>query len=608
MEYVQGITLQDEINEDGPLEINEVVSIGIQIAKGLQAAHAKGMIHRDIKPSNILLEASCEKRAMVTDFGLARTLDDASLTQSGFVAGTPMYMSPEQTQGHSLDARSDLFSLGSVLYALVTGRAPFRAATTVAVLGRVAAAILYFTTSLPFASAPKTEVAVRESPWDQMPSDAPSVAIVPFDAARATELQQQWAAYLKLPAEFTNSSGIQFQLIPPGEFDMGSTDEEIARYLKTMPANLIWQSCLRSESPVRRVALTKPFYLATTELTQGQYESVLSINPSLYKGKSEDKVALDFPVDEVSWDDAMAFCKSLNLREGLISKEDSTEDQINTGYLMPTEAQWEFACRAGTTTRFSTGDNPKGLSVAANFGHAVNRPDIVASYAANPFGLFDMHGNLYEWVRDGWDLNYYKNQASHGLDVNPAGPDGVHELSVVRGGDFYWDARDCRSSARYVSATSNQPTLTVGIRLAISVDDVRGLLISKEPESKVLDFVEIHGASLADFERWQKELPSSFIPILVKQRFGCSKPTLDAVAVSHKKRSLWELHLLTNGFDEDWEKMRPSYRAIWRMTVPASDASRPETTIALWLEDNTAWNTQTGTIEHIKSELEQGTS
>ena len=349
------------------------------------------------------------------------------------------------------------------------------------------------------------------SPWYKLPLDAPAVALAPFDAARAIILQQQWAAYLKLPVKFTNALGIQFQLIPPGEFDMGSTEEEIARYSKLIQSDLMAQSCLRSESPVRRVALSKPFYLATTELTQGQYESVMSVNPSYYKGNSEDKSALDFPVDRVSWDDASSFCKALNLREGLVSDMDSTEDRMNSGYCLPTEAQWEFACRAGTTTRYSTGDSAKGLSPAANFGRSIDRPATVASYAPNPFGLFDMHGNLYEWVRDGWDADYFKNQSSDGLDINPIGPDGIHKLRIVRGGDFYWDVRECRSSARYVAATSTQPSLAVGIRIAISVEDVRGLLIPKESESKVLDFVEIHGASLAEFERWQTELSNSYV-------------------------------------------------------------------------------------------------
>ncbi len=108
----------------------------MQTAAGLAAAHAQGLVHRDIKPANILLENGVE-RVKITDFGLARAADDASLTQTGVVAGTPQYMSPEQAEGKPLDHRTDLFSLGSVLYAMCTGRPPFRASGTMAVLKRV---------------------------------------------------------------------------------------------------------------------------------------------------------------------------------------------------------------------------------------------------------------------------------------------------------------------------------------------------------------------------------------------------------------------------------------------------------------------------------------
>ncbi|HYH68687.1 MAG TPA: SUMF1/EgtB/PvdO family nonheme iron enzyme, partial [Urbifossiella sp.] len=136
MELVAGQTLQAKIDKAGPLPPKEVLRIGSQIARGLAAAHKQGLIHRDIKPANILLENGVE-RVKVTDFGLARAADDASLSQSGVVAGTPMYMSPEQARGDTLDTRSDLFSLGSVLYVLCTGRPPFRADSTLAVLKRV---------------------------------------------------------------------------------------------------------------------------------------------------------------------------------------------------------------------------------------------------------------------------------------------------------------------------------------------------------------------------------------------------------------------------------------------------------------------------------------
>lgn len=138
MEYIPGETLQRRMDKTGPLELPEVLGIGRQIAEGLAAAHEQGLVHRDIKPSNILASAGPNPTVKITDFGLARAADDASLTRSGVVAGTPMYMAPEQAKGESLDHRADLFSLGSVLYVMATGRPPFRASSTLAVLKRVA--------------------------------------------------------------------------------------------------------------------------------------------------------------------------------------------------------------------------------------------------------------------------------------------------------------------------------------------------------------------------------------------------------------------------------------------------------------------------------------
>lgn len=136
MPYIPGKSLQERLDDSGPLEIKEVLRIGLQAAAGLAAAHAQGLVHRDIKPANILLENGIE-RVRITDFGLARAVDDASQTQSGFIAGTPQYMAPEQARGEPVDHRADLFSLGSVMYAMCTGRPPFRAETTFAVLRRI---------------------------------------------------------------------------------------------------------------------------------------------------------------------------------------------------------------------------------------------------------------------------------------------------------------------------------------------------------------------------------------------------------------------------------------------------------------------------------------
>ncbi len=136
MQYVAGESLQARLDRTGPLEVVEAVRIALQTASGLAAAHAQGLIHRDIKPANLLLENGLA-RVKITDFGLARTADDVRLTQCGEVAGTPEYMAPEQARGEPTDHRADLFSLGSVLYAMCTGHPPFRGSTAVAVLRRV---------------------------------------------------------------------------------------------------------------------------------------------------------------------------------------------------------------------------------------------------------------------------------------------------------------------------------------------------------------------------------------------------------------------------------------------------------------------------------------
>ena len=136
MQYVSGESLQARVQRLGPLSVEEILRIGIQTAAGLAAAHEQGIVHRDVKPENILLENSVD-RVLLTDFGLARTVDDASLTHTGVIAGTPSYMSPEQANGETIDHRTDLFSFGSVLYFIATGHPPFRAERAMGVLHRI---------------------------------------------------------------------------------------------------------------------------------------------------------------------------------------------------------------------------------------------------------------------------------------------------------------------------------------------------------------------------------------------------------------------------------------------------------------------------------------
>ncbi|ODA36725.1 WD40 repeat domain-containing serine/threonine protein kinase [Planctopirus hydrillae] len=136
MQLVQGTTLEARIASEHKLPVREIVRIGMQVAAGLAAAHAEGLIHRDVKPANILLEGP-SGRVKLTDFGLARCVEDVKLTQTGFVTGTPLYMAPEQALGEEIDERSDLFSLGAVMYEMATGVPPFSGTTPLAILRKI---------------------------------------------------------------------------------------------------------------------------------------------------------------------------------------------------------------------------------------------------------------------------------------------------------------------------------------------------------------------------------------------------------------------------------------------------------------------------------------
>jgi serine/threonine-protein kinase len=221
MPYVRGETLQKRIDSQGPLSLKDTLRIGVQIAAGLAAAHEQGLVHRDIKPANILLEEGVE-RVTITDFGLARAVDDASLTCSGVIAGTPQYMSPEQTRGEPIDARSDLFSLGSVLYAMCAGRSPFRAETTYGVLHRIAndnpTPVCEVNSDVPDWLGPVINRLMAKRPDDRFESAAQVAELLEVCLAH---VQQPTA--VALPTSLTTRGSFPFlirQPIPTGVFVM----------------------------------------------------------------------------------------------------------------------------------------------------------------------------------------------------------------------------------------------------------------------------------------------------------------------------------------------------------------------------------------------------
>ena len=258
-----------------------------------------------------------------------------------------------------------------------------------------------------------------------------------------------------LPARLTNSLGMDFVLIRPGTFFMGSPEGEEAR---------------GADEGRHEVEVALPFYLAVYPVTQEQYRQLTGKNPSHFArtGAGRQRVAgLEtgrFPVDSVSWFDAVECCRLLS---GLPS-----EVAAQRVYRLPTEAEWEYACRAGTGTPFFFGSSAS--SARANFdgnfpyGGAprcldLQRTERVGRYSANGWGLFDMHGNVGEWCADWYCKDYYGSSPQRS-------PEGPAEGSgrVVRGGSWIASGRLCRSAQRVSSAPGSHYNF-VGFRVAVTL-------------------------------------------------------------------------------------------------------------------------------------------
>ena len=218
--------------------------------------------------------------------------------------------------------------------------------------------------------------------------------------------------------------------VKPGTFEMGSPSSEKDRD--------------DDETP-HAVTLTQGFYLGKHEVTQAQWEKVMGSNPSHFKGG-------DRPVEKVSWTDVTSFCNKLTASE-------RTAGRLPAGmtYQLPTEAQWEYACRGGTKTPFSFGDEL--TSDQANIRGGPRETTNVGQYAANPWGFHDMHGNVWEWCADRYGI--YPTVAA----TDPVGPaDGSSR--VARGGSWSRTALSARSANRFRFEPAVS-IITLGFRLSL---------------------------------------------------------------------------------------------------------------------------------------------
>jgi eukaryotic-like serine/threonine-protein kinase len=559
MELLQGESLEAHMRAVGRMPLQSVLLIGHQIACGLAAAHDVGIVHRDIKPANVWIE-SPTGNAKILDFGLAATVDDnlAQLTGSGALIGTPAFMSPEQARGQQATPQSDLFSLGSVLYTMTTGRPPFSGESLVLLLAAVVSTqpiapnalnpqlpkrlvtLLACLHSKCPSKRPESakwvamelEAILADCKYSESKSNSKSSSVICEQVKRnslgvstlkrlrhvfaiiamvliglavilsiglldpkserresgsASDFQEQVTAsakrivkpYGQNPSaettessepknmklvwrnaqEFTNIIGMEFVRVNPGKLTLGSPHSEVGR----------------EEDEEQYVAvIDRPFFIGKHEVTQSQYVQVMRRNPSFFSRKGAGGEYLggedhnSFPVETVSWENAKEFCRRLS--------DLPEERESGRVYRLPTEAEWEYSCRCGSSESapfFFQNPAQSASAFQANFksdspyGGApqADRPwraTAVGSYAPNALGIYDMHGNVWEWCEN--DYVQSPDKSINGVIV------GLRTGSrVVRGGSWWDEGRSCRAAQRN-KLSSGARHNNVGMRVVCDVE------------------------------------------------------------------------------------------------------------------------------------------
>jgi len=547
MEYLRGPTLLELLEVRGRFTVEETIFFTKQICDGLSYAHKKNVIHRDLKPGNLMIGQELKDigkidftksniELKITDLGIARVIRDTMTRISNRpTTGTLAYMSPEQIKGEKVDERSDIYSLGCVLYEFLTGEPPF-------VEGDVTYQHIYVKSkdivqcsehinrliqkalaksceerfggieelkdALDIEKQRELEGERRErEEAERRRREEEKKRIAEKEIQKQEELEKQKKEEgeriirlyeveekrekkLKLKKRIFNLSLIATLLILISIFSIimiekgvfrelisltGSAKSEIENIIGTKQEEVMSQRKPiitptskdykdytedlgngvklemvaikggtfemgspsseqdrdNDEGPVHTVELDG-FWMGRYEVTQEQWQAIIGNNPSYFKG-------YNLPVERVSWNEVMEFCKKLSEKTG-------------KKYTLPSEAQWEYACRAGTKTPFHTGytistdqANYDGNYIYGTGTKGVYRQKTtsVENFNPNSFGLYDMHGNVWEWCLDYYDENYYsKSPSKNPVNMNSS------SYRVLRGGSWVRNPGDCRSAGR----------------------------------------------------------------------------------------------------------------------------------------------------------------
>jgi eukaryotic-like serine/threonine-protein kinase len=495
MELLEGRSLRQFLSEERSIAPTQAVGIVKQACAAIEAAHRLGIIHRDIKPDNIILLDSHDgiPHVKILDFGIAKLLDrteeerqtDPTLTQVGTVIGTPNYMSPEQCQGEPLDARSDVYSLGVVMYEMLTGVQPFTAKNSTGIVikhvtekprplialkpevpaevERVVLKALEKKPELRQQSA--IQLAQEFAAAVQQPTPATPIAPVSFTpvatqldtAVRKSEARSKVPLFVMLgagsamligglawwmfsstpppPKPAPTVKGVTAQLPPqPVEPEPSATPS-----VTSTPAGMVLigggefkmgrNDGNDLDQPAHPITV-RPFYMDTTEVTNAAYKKFIDETkhpaPPVWKGGTFPEGHDNHPVTDVTWEDATAYAKWAGKR-------------------LPTEEEWEFAARGTDGRIYPWGETYKPGVANLNDDTGATSTDIrtqpVRSYSEgqSPFGLFDLTGNAFEWTASAL-------KAYPGGKLRPE-DEGYQNLKVIRGGS--WRSEPKQASATY---------------------------------------------------------------------------------------------------------------------------------------------------------------
>ncbi|NEP77845.1 MAG: SUMF1/EgtB/PvdO family nonheme iron enzyme [Okeania sp. SIO3B3] len=493
-EFIDGQNLQQELEESGAFDESQILELLKSLLPVLEFIHSQQVIHRDIKPDNIIRRKnnnqfyplqppvrppvrassspdkinpvqasnSPENNIILVDFGAAKYATMTALGRTGTVIGSAGYVAPEQAVGKVTFA-SDIYSLGVTCIHLLTGVAPFNLfdvsegdwvwrdylkSRVSDELGKILDKMIVGATKKRFKNVgeilsfiqPPTQTQISQPqiiqptfPPQKQSTSPPQISQPSTAESEKGELftfevptvnisgyithRTQGSARQKIE-DLGNGIKLEMVYIPGGSFLMGSPENEEGRE--------------KNESPQHEVTL-QPFYMSKYPITQQQYQAMMGNNLSNFKGENR-------PVETVSWHDAIEFCKKLSRKTGKI-------------YRLPSESQWEYACRAGTTTPFYFGETITSelVNYDGNYPYAYAPKDKyrkettdVGSFPPNAFGLYDMHGNVWEWCEDIWHGNY--NGAP--TDGSAWETEGDSNIRMLRGGSWYYNSRGCRSARR----------------------------------------------------------------------------------------------------------------------------------------------------------------